>query len=351
MLRTDFDYDLPAELIAQRPLAARSAARLLALDGMGGLADRAVRDLVELVRPGDLLVMNDTRVVPARLYAHKETGGRVEILIERITAPTQAMVHLRASKSPQPGSRLHLAGGVAIQVLGKTPLGLYAIETCDGVLLTRVLEAHGHVPLPPYITRADDAEDRERYQTVFARRPGAVAAPTAGLHFDEALLAAVTARGVSQAFVTLHVGAGTFQPVRVAQIEAHEMHAEWLEVSPETVAHVEATRRRGGRVIAVGTTAVRALETAASNGTLAPYTGDTRLFIYPGYNFRVVDCLLTNFHLPQSTLLMLVATFGGFSAVMAAYRHAVAAGYRFFSYGDAMWLTAAPAGRDTHPPD
>ena len=351
MLRTDFDYDLPPELIAQRPLASRSAARLLALDGTGGLADRAVRDLVELVRPGDLLVMNDTRVVPARLYAHKETGGRVEILIERITAPTQAMVHLRASKSPQPGSRLHLAEGVAIQVLEKTPLGLYAIETCDGVLLTRVLEAHGHVPLPPYITRADDAEDRERYQTVFARRPGAVAAPTAGLHFDEALLAAVTARGVSQAFVTLHVGAGTFQPVRVVQVEAHEMHAEWLEVSPETVARVEATRRRGGRVIAVGTTAVRALETAARNGTLAPYTGDTRLFIYPGYNFRVVDCLLTNFHLPQSTLLMLVATFGGYAAVMAAYRHAVAAGYRFFSYGDAMWLTAAPDGRGTHPPD
>ena len=345
MRRTDFHYHLPPGLIAQRPLAERSAARLLTLEGItGALADRAVRDLVDLVEPGDLLVMNDTRVVPARLYAQKDTGGRAELLIERLLSPTQALAHIRASKAPKPGARLHL-GDHSLRVLEKSPLGIYTVETVDGTSLTSLLETHGHVPLPPYITRADDAADRERYQTVFARQPGAVAAPTAGLHFDAALLAALTARGVQQTFVTLHVGAGTFQPVRTADIESHQMHAEWLTVSAETVAAVAATRQRGGRVIAIGTTSVRALETAASSGNLVPYAGDTRLFITPGYQFQVVDCLLTNFHLPESTLLMLVATLGGYAPVMAAYRHAVAAQYRFFSYGDAMWLTAAPTSR------
>jgi S-adenosylmethionine:tRNA ribosyltransferase-isomerase len=270
MRRSDFHYDLPSALIAQRPLAVRSAARLLTLDGStGALADRAVRDLVGLVEPGDLLVMNDTRVVPARLYAQKDTGGRAELLIERLLSPTQALAHIRASKSPKPGARLHL-GDQFLRVLEKSPLGIYTIETVGGALLTNLLETRGHVPLPPYITRADDAGDRERYQTVFARQPGAVAAPTAGLHFDAGLLAALTARGVHQTFVTLHVGAGTFQPVRTDDIDSHQMHAEWLEVSAETVAAVTAARQRGGRVIAIGTTSVRALETAAGGGTLAP---------------------------------------------------------------------------------
>jgi len=343
MRRADFHYELPLERIAQRPLAERAAARLLTLDGAtGARADRWLREVVELVRPGDLLVMNDTRVVPARLFAHKATGGRVELLIERIMAENRAVAHLRASKAPKPGAILRLASGATLRVCEKAPSGLSVVETVDGSPLSMLLEAHGHVPLPPYIARADDAEDRVRYQTIFARRPGAVAAPTAGLHFDATLLAALATRGVERTFVTLHVGAGTFQPVRTDTVEAHEMHAEWLEVGPETVAAVAAARARGGRVVAIGTTSVRALETAAQTGPLAPYLGDTRLFILPGYRFRVVDCLLTNFHLPESTLLMLVAAFVGHAPIMAAYHHAVTAGYRFFSYGDAMWMTAAP---------
>lgn len=340
MQKSDFHYDLPPSLIAQYPLAERTAARLLAMDGRtGALMDRVIRDLPALMQPGDLLVMNDTRVIPARLHGRKESGGRFELLVERMISSHLALVHLRASKAPKPGSRLVVEGGGSLLVREKREDGLYLLEAGAGEGLATLLESHGHMPLPPYIERADDPADRERYQTVFARRPGAVAAPTAGLHFDEALLAEIEARGVQRATVTLHVGAGTFQPVRSERIEEHHMHAEWLEVPAATVAAVAQTRARGGRVIAVGTTAVRALETAARSGTLVPCTGDTRLFITPGYKFQVVDALLTNFHLPESTLLMLVSAFAGHAAVMAAYRHAVAERYRFFSYGDAMWVT------------
>jgi len=281
-------------------------------------------------------------VIPARLFARKETGGKVEILIERIVTGTSALAHIRASKAPQPGSRLLLDENFALTVTAKTEDGLYAIAT-EGVAITTLLDALGHVPLPPYIERVDEVWDFDRYQTVYAKHPGAVAAPTAGLHFDDGLLAALRAHGVVEAYVTLHVGAGTFQPVRTSTLETHRMHAEWLEVSAATVGKVAATQARGGRVIAIGTTSVRALETAAQTGRLAPYRGDTQLFIYPGYPFRVIDSVVTNFHLPESTLLMLVAAFAGYDSVMAAYRHAVAAGYRFFSYGDAMWVTAATA--------
>ncbi len=346
MQRSDFYYELPPALIAQRPLASRSAGRLLTLDGTNGqIADQHVADLVSLIHPGDLLIFNDTRVIPARLFGHKESGGKVEILIERIVSVSSAFAHIRASKAPIAGSRLRLDADFVLEVTGKGDDGFYALKTLDGRAITQVLEAVGHVPLPPYIARADEAFDRARYQTVYARHPGAVAAPTAGLHFDLTLLAALRARGVGESYVTLHVGAGTFQPVRVERLEDHQMHAEWLEVSAATCAAIDATRASGGRIVAVGTTSVRALETAAQAGRLAPYQGDTRLFITPGDQFKVVDCLLTNFHLPESTLLMLVAAFAGYDRVMAAYRHAVAAGYRFFSYGDAMWVTAAPTAR------
>jgi S-adenosylmethionine:tRNA ribosyltransferase-isomerase len=342
MQRSDFDYELPAELIAQRPLPTRNAARLLTLDRVTGeIADRSLRDLVDLVAPGDLLVFNDTRVIPARLFGHKPSGGKVEVLIERVTATDSAIAHLRASKPPHPGSELSLEGGLRLQVGARDTQGLYELRSLGGETIAGILQAVGHVPLPPYIARSDDTEDVERYQTVYARRPGAVAAPTAGLHFDPPLLDALARRGVASTFVTLHVGAGTFQPVRVDDLAEHRMHAEWVEVNAATCAAVAATKAAGGHVIAIGTTSVRALETAAAGGELAPYTGDTRLFITPGYRFHVVDALLTNFHLPQSTLLMLVAAFAGYEAVMAAYRHAVAARYRFFSYGDAMWLSAA----------
>jgi S-adenosylmethionine:tRNA ribosyltransferase-isomerase len=340
MQKSDFHYDLPQSLIAQYPLPARAGARLLTLEGStGALADRMIRDLPTLMQPGDLLVMNDTRVVPARLHGRKESGGRFELLVERLISSHLALAHVRASKSPKPGMTLLVEGGGSLVVREKREDGLYLLEAAAGEGLTTLLESAGHMPLPPYISRADEPADRDRYQTVFARRPGAVAAPTAGLHFDEDLLAALEARGVLRTTVTLHVGAGTFQPLRSENIEDHHMHAEWLEVSAETVEAVAATRARGGRVVAIGTTAVRALETAARDGTLVPYTGDTRLFITPGYRFRVVDALLTNFHLPESTLLMLVSAFAGHAQVMAAYRHAVANRYRFFSYGDAMWVT------------
>ncbi len=339
MRRQDFYYDLPEELIAQRPLPERRAARLLAVDiGRAALADRVIANLPELVRAGDLLVMNDTRVIPARLYGTKDTGGRVELLLERIVSNTQALAHIRASKAPKPGSQVFIEGQVPWRVVAKQADGLTLLECQNGEPLTAVIERHGHLPLPPYITRADDAGDWERYQTVYARNPGAVAAPTAGLHLDAALLGTLHALGVTTAFVTLHVGAGTFQPVRNDDLALHHMHAEWLEVGAETVTAIRRTRAEGGRVIAIGTTSVRALETAAQAGEIAPYIGDTRLFITPGYRFRVVNALLTNFHLPESTLLMLVAALAGYDTVMRAYRHAVAARYRFFSYGDAMWL-------------
>jgi len=338
MQRSDFRFQLPPELIAQRPLPERAGSRLLVLDGPTGVSsDRLFRDLPRLLAPGDLLVFNDTRVLPARLHAHKETGGRVEVLVERVLGARSAVAHLRASRTPRPDTALVLPGGERLRVTGREE-GLFVLAS-EGVDVAELLDRHGHMPLPPYIERADDAADRERYQTVYGRRAGAVAAPTAGLHFDGAMLARLKAMGVSFARVTLHVGAGTFQPVREEDLDKHRMHAEWLEVSAEVCAQVAATRARGGRVVAVGTTSVRSLETAAASGELAPFRGDSRLFIRPGYRFRVVDALLTNFHLPESTLLMLVCAFAGYESVMAAYRHAVAARYRFFSYGDAMFLT------------
>jgi S-adenosylmethionine:tRNA ribosyltransferase-isomerase len=336
--RRDFHYDLPDELIAQRPLPARSASRLLTLDGpTGALRDLAFRDLPTLLRAGDLLVFNDTRVMPARLFGRKPSGGRVEMLVERLLSPTRATAQMRASKSPRIASQVLLAGGERIEVIGRDE-DLFVLVALDADF-PELMRRHGHLPLPPYIVRADDVDDQDRYQTIYARRDGAVAAPTAGLHFDAEILAALQRQAVDTARITLHVGAGTFQPVRVDDLDLHRMHAEWLEVGEETCRQVAEVRARGGRIVAVGTTSVRALETAASGGAILPYRGDSRLFIRPGYRFRIVDALITNFHLPESTLLMLVSAFAGHAQVMAAYRHAVAARYRFFSYGDAMFLT------------
>jgi len=337
--RSDFTYELPEELIAQQPLAERSASRLLTLDGVTGtLADRQMRELPQLVASGDLLVFNDTKVIPARLFALKESGGKVELLLERPLDSVFALVHARASKPLRPAMVLQSRGG-AIKIVDKRG-DLWVVELPEAPL--SFFERYGQMPLPPYIRREPDALDSTRYQSVFARKRGAVAAPTASLHFDEALLAALRERGVQTAFVTLHVGAGTFQPVRTDAVGAHVMHAEFVEVSEAACAAIAAARARGGRVIAVGTTVVRALESAAGAGTLAQYVGDSSLFIVPGFRFRIVDAILTNFHLPESTLLMLVSAFAGRDAVLAAYRHAVAGQYRFFSYGDAMFITPAP---------
>lgn len=337
MQRSDFAFDLPVDLIAQEPLAERAASRLLCLDREGGIEDRGFRDLVELLRPGDLLVLNDTRVIPARLRGSKDSGGRVEVLVERVLDAHRLLAQVRASKTPRPGARLHLEGALEARVLGREG-EFFVLELDAEEDALSLLERHGHMPLPPYITRPDALTDRERYQTVFARRPGAVAAPTAGLHFDAGFLETLRAHGIKIAHVTLHVGAGTFQPLRVERLEEHRMHAEQVEVSAATCDAIAAARARGGRVVAVGTTVVRSLESAARDGSLRPYSGDTRLFITPGFEFRVVDALVTNFHLPESTLLMLVCAFGGYAAVMRAYRHAVDQRYRFFSYGDAMFL-------------
>ena len=339
MRRSDFTYELPEELIAQQPLAERSSSRLLTLDGAtGALADRQMRVLPQLVAPGDLLVFNDTKVIPARLFALKESGGKVELLLERPLESRFALVHARASKALRPDMLLQSRGG-DIKTIGRRG-DLWVVELPETAL--PFFERYGQMPLPPYIRREPDAADSTRYQSVFARRHGAVAAPTASLHFDEALLAALIARDVKTAFVTLHVGAGTFQPVRTDAVGAHVMHAEFVEVGEGACAAVAAARARGGRVIAVGTTVVRALESAAGAGMLASYVGDSSLFIVPGFRFRVVDAMVTNFHLPESTLLMLVSAFAGREAVLAAYRHAVAEQYRFFSYGDAMFVTPAP---------
>ena len=337
---SDFDYALPDSQIAQYPTARRRDARLLVVgDEAAVWADQCIADLPRLFRRGDVLVLNDTRVIPARLFGRKATGGVVEIMIERVMSSHQAMAQLRASKPTRPGTRIALEPSGAIEVCGREG-DLFLIEGADGAELPDLLAASGHIPLPPYITRADDALDAERYQTVFATQPGAVAAPTAGLHLDEALLAEIAARGVEVATVTLHVGVGTFQPIRSESIEEHVMHAERIDVSAEACARIAAAKAGGGRVVAIGTTVARALESAAqASGELAPFRGDTRLFIKEGFDFRVVDALLTNFHLPRSTLLMLVSTFAGHARTMAAYAYAVAAGYRFFSYGDAMWLT------------
>ncbi|WP_017942476.1 MULTISPECIES: tRNA preQ1(34) S-adenosylmethionine ribosyltransferase-isomerase QueA [unclassified Thioalkalivibrio] len=342
----DFDYELPSELIAQYPLPDRAGSRLLVLEDEQP-RDAGFAEIEGLLRPGDLLVLNDTRVIPARVFGKKESGGQVEVLVERIESPARVLAMVRASRAPKVGTRLRLADAFTVEVTGREgPFFRLALVDADDVLA--LLRAHGHIPLPPYIERADEAHDADRYQTVFARREGAVAAPTAGLHFDDALLGRLRDAGVETATVTLHVGAGTFQPVKVEDTAAHAMHAEWLEVSPEACAAVAACKARGGRVVAVGTTCVRSLETAAAGGELAPFQGETRLFIQPGYRFRVVDRMVTNFHLPQSTLLMLVAAFAGYRRILDAYAHAVAQRYRFFSYGDAMWL--APGRVDDLPP-
>jgi S-adenosylmethionine:tRNA ribosyltransferase-isomerase len=338
MKRTDFHFELPQELIAQVPLDQRSASRLLCLDRQTGkLSDRMFQDLPGLLHPDDLLVFNNTEVIPARLYGTKSSGGRVEILVERLLSKQECLAQIRASKSPKAAGILILEDGSQLHVMGRQE-GFFHLQLVDGNLMD-LLQSMGHMPLPPYITREDTQRDRRRYQTVFAETPGAVAAPTAGLHFDRLLLDQLNDAGIRSTKVTLHVGAGTFQPVRVDDIEDHQMHAEWLEVCQESCDAINHTRLRGGRVIAVGTTAVRSLETAAQDGELRPFSGDSRIFIYPSYQFRVVDAMITNFHLPESTLLMLVSAFAGHSETLAAYRHAVQQRYRFFSYGDAMLLS------------
>ena len=341
----DFHFDLPDALIARHPLAERRSSRLLVLDGeSSALAHRQFADLLEYLRPGDLMVFNDTRVIPARLFGQKASGGKLEILVERVLDSHRVLAHVRSSKSPKPGSLIHIEGGGEAEMVVRHD-ALFELRFAEEVL--PLLERVGHMPLPPYIDRADDASDRERYQTVYSDRDkaGAVAAPTAGLHFDEELLAAIRAKGIETAFVTLHVGAGTFQPVRVERIEDHHMHHEWLEVGQAVVDAVAACKARGGRVVAVGTTSVRSLESAARGGELKAFSGDTDIFIYPGRPFHVVDALVTNFHLPESTLLMLVSAFAGYPQTMAAYAAAVEQQYRFFSYGDAMFITRNPAPR------
>ena len=340
---SDFRFDLPDSLIARHPLAERRASRLLVLDGASGaMAHRGFADLLDYLKPGDLLVFNNTRVIPARLFGSKATGGKLEILVERVLDSHRVLAHVRSSKSPKPGGRILIEGGGEAEMLARHD-ALFELRFDEDVL--PLLNRVGHMPLPPYIDRPDEEADRERYQTVYAERVGAVAAPTAGLHFDDALLAAIRAKGVETAFVTLHVGAGTFQPVRVERIEEHHMHREWLEVSQAVVDAVAACKARGGRVVAVGTTSVRSLESAARDGELKAFNGDTDIFIYPGKPFHVVDALVTNFHLPESTLLMLVSAFAGYPETMAAYQAAVEQGYRFFSYGDAMFITRNPAAR------
>ena len=334
---SDFDFALPPELIAQHPAAERSASRLL--DGTGAQpVDRVFRELPALLSPGDLLVFNDTRVIKARLHGAKATGGSVEALVERVLPNHEVLAHLRASKSPKPGSTVRFAGAFDAEVLGRggPDGGLFHLRFPDDPLA--LLERHGHVPLPPYIEHEDSADDERRYQTVFADKPGAVAAPTAALHFDDAVLAALSERGVGTANVTLHVGAGTFQPVRTENLAEHKMHSEWFEVPQATVDAIGRTRQSGGRVVSVGTTTLRALESAARSGVLRAGSAETDIFITPGFRFQVVDRLVTNFHLPKSTLMMLVSAFAGYEHVMALYRHAIEQRYRFFSYGDAMLL-------------
>jgi len=362
MLRADFHFDLPKELIAQRPTEVRSASRLLTLSGRtGAFEDRQFRDFPCLLDSRDLLVFNDTRVIPARVFGVKDSGGRVELLLERALAPNIALVHVRASKGLKEGATVRLAAGASAGMLGRENELFVLKFSCDVIAF---FEAHGQIPLPPYIDRSAEEADRERYQTVYARSLGAVAAPTAGLHFDDAIFADLRSRQVAHAFVTLHVGAGTFAPLRSDDIDQHRMHAEYLEVPLRTCEAINATRAAGGRVIAVGTTVVRSLETAASAAIgadpvigpdavigadaaerMAPYRGSTRMFIKPGYRFRAVDAVVTNFHLPESTLLMLCAAFVGREALLAAYAHAVRARYRFFSYGDAMFLTPSAMAR------
>jgi len=331
---SDFDFVLPDALIAQHPLPERASSRLLHC-AADGLHDRLFTELPMLLAPGDLLVFNDTRVIKARLFGNKASGGKVEVLVERVLGGPRALAQIRASHAPLPGGQLHFDQGVEATVVARHE-GFFELEFNQEVL--PMLERQGSLPLPPYIAHAADQVDEERYQTVFARQPGAVAAPTAGLHFDAGVLAALAARGIESATLTLHVGAGTFQPVRVEQLAEHVMHLEHYDIPQELLRKVAATRARGGRVVAVGTTVLRALESSASEGVLRAGPGETRLFITPGYRFKAVDLLVTNFHLPKSTLLMLVSAFAGVERIRAAYAHAIAARYRFFSYGDAMLL-------------
>jgi S-adenosylmethionine:tRNA ribosyltransferase-isomerase len=336
-----FDYALPPELIAQHPGEARAASRLLCVAG-GALADRRFSELPRLLSPGDLLVFNDTKVIKARLFGRKETGGHIEVLIERVLSPNEALAQIHAGRPAKPGSTLRLDDGLEVRVLGREG-EFYRLRFPEGATVLEQLERHGSVPLPPYIAHTPQPEDERRYQTVYARRPGAVAAPTAGLHFDEPLLAALARRGVELAYVTLHVGAGTFQPVRVKNLAEHRMHGEHCEIPAATAAAVAATKQRGGKIVAVGTTTVRCLEaSAALHGAPVAGAAETDLFITPGFEFKVVERLVTNFHLPKSTLLVLVSAFAGIEPIRGAYRHAIARRYRFYSYGDAMLLDKMP---------
>ncbi|MFB2780906.1 tRNA preQ1(34) S-adenosylmethionine ribosyltransferase-isomerase QueA [Shewanella mangrovisoli] len=338
---TDFSFDLPDELIARYPMAQRNASRLLTLDGnTGTLADKQFTDLLGMINPGDLMVFNNTRVIPARLFGQKASGGKLEILVERMLDDKRILAHVRSSKSPKVDSIIHLDGGYEMKMAARHD-ALFELELLSDLTILEVLEAVGHMPLPPYIDRPDEDADKERYQTVYNQNPGAVAAPTAGLHFDDAMLDALKAKGVNIAFVTLHVGAGTFQPVRVDNVLEHKMHSEWANVPQDVVDLIAQTKAAGKRVVAVGTTSVRSLESAAraSEVELKAFSGDTDIFIYPGYQFQIVDAMITNFHLPESTLIMLVSAFAGFDHVMAAYQHAITQKYRFFSYGDAMFVT------------
>jgi S-adenosylmethionine:tRNA ribosyltransferase-isomerase len=335
---SDYDYALPEQQIARYPAEKRTQSRLLAVNKATQLwQDRQFLDLAQYLRPGDLLVMNDSKVMPARLYGHKTSGGKVEILIERLLDNNCALVHLRASKTPKRGQAIHLDNGDVIAVLDRQN-DLFVVQALNQRSWMDIMEQTGEIPLPPYFHRVAEATDKDRYQTVYAHNDGSVAAPTAGLHFDKPFLESLQTLGVELAYVTLHVGAGTFQPVRAQQIREHQLHYEWLQVPDSVCQAIVRAKERGGRVIAVGTTTVRSLETAAQSGCLKPFNGDSNLFIYPGYAFKVIDGLLTNFHLPQSSLLMLVAAFAGYETTMAAYQHAIAEQYRFYSYGDCMLI-------------
>ncbi len=339
MKKSDFNYHLPECLIAQKPLADRVASRMLCMNKKTGeLKDNLFIDFIDMVNENDLLVLNDTKVIPARLYGRKQTGGKIEILIERVLDEHHAIAHIKSSKSPKTGAIIELENNFSCCVTGREN-DLFCLEFGDKHTVLKLLGQIGHIPLPPYIAREDDQEDLTRYQTVFARQAGAVAAPTAGLHFDQHTIDALEQKGVKKAFVTLHVGSGTFQPVRVNDLSKHIMHKEYYSVSQATADAVQQTRERGGQIIAIGTTAVRALESASRSGSLKPGSGNTDLFITPGYAFKSIDAMLTNFHLPESTLLMLISAFAGYDHVMNAYQHAIKQQYRFFSYGDAMFLS------------
>ncbi|ELY4033830.1 tRNA preQ1(34) S-adenosylmethionine ribosyltransferase-isomerase QueA [Cronobacter sakazakii] len=354
MRLTDFSFELPESLIAHYPQAQRSACRLLSLDGpTGDLTHGTFTDLLDKLNPGDLLVFNNTRVIPARLFGRKASGGKIEVLVERMLDDHRVLAHIRASKAPKPGAELLLGDDESVNAtMTARHDALFEVQFNDERPVLDILNSIGHMPLPPYIERPDEEADRELYQTVYSQKPGAVAAPTAGLHFDEPLLERLRAKGIKMAFVTLHVGAGTFQPVRVESIEDHVMHSEYAEVPQEVVDAVLAAKARGNKVVAVGTTSVRSLESAAQaaqDALIAPFFGDTQIFIYPGYQYKVIDALVTNFHLPESTLIMLVSAFAGYKHTMNAYREAVKAEYRFFSYGDAMYITYNPQAINERP--